>query len=231
MDRQDGLRNLSTIGWLSQTPTEFRDTLLSASRWKHLSPGALITVGGDEATDLIGVASGVVELSTVFGKTDTPVLTFGHGVYWVGYGSMLSGQPRRVTAIARTEVSVASIPAVHIHAALARRPEWWQHLVPLALQYGDAAVTIAADLLIRGSARRCGAVLLRLAGARAPGPADAGPIDVPVTRDELAASANLSRNSAGTVVRKLAAMGFVETEYGRIVVTKPASLRAFVNGY
>lgn len=230
MDRDEGLRVLAASGWLSRAPEEFRDTLLSASRWRQLPAGAPVTMAGEGAADVIGLASGIVELSSVFGRADTPMLTLGHAVFWLGYGPLISGQPRRATAIARTEVHVASIAPTVIQAALARRPEWWQHLLPLALLYGDTAVTIAADLLIRGSERRCAAVLLRLSGARRPGPADAGRIDVPVTQDELASAANLSRNSAGNALRKFALKRLVETDYGRIIVVDPSRLRTVADG-
>ncbi len=157
------------------------------------------------------------------------MLTLGHAVYWMGYGPFMSGQPRRITAVARTAVFAASISPASIHTILARRPEWWQHFLPLALEYGDVAVMIAADLLIRGSERRCGAAQLRFAGARMPEQGDAGPIEVPVTQEERAANANLSRNSTGTILRKFGTAGLVETDYGRIVLTDAAGLRRLVN--
>jgi len=49
------------------------------------------------------------------------------------------------------------------------------------------ATTIAADLLIRDSERRCAAVLLRLGGRRYSGPKDKEPVEVPVTQIELPA--------------------------------------------
>ena len=230
MDRDEGLRVLAASPWLSRTPVEFRDTLLSSSRWRKLEAGALVTLGGEEASDVIGMASGVVEFSTVFGASDTPMLTLGHAAYWLGYGPFISGgQPRRATAVARTEVFAAIISPASIHAVLARRPEWWQHFLPLSLEYGDTMVMIAADLLIRDSERRCGAALLRFAGARLPGPRDAGPIEVQATHEELAANANLSRNSTGTILRKFGKAGLVETDYGRIVLTDAVGLRRLVN--
>lgn len=229
MERDEGLRLLAASPWLSRTPIEFREALLSSSRWRKHEAGALVTLGGEEASDVIGMASGVVEFSTVFGASDTPMLTLGHAVYWLGYGPLLSGQPRRITAVARSEVFAASIPAASIHAVLTRRPDWWQHFLPLSLEYGDAAVMIAADLLIRSSERRCGAALLRFAGARQPGHRDATPITVPATQEELAANANLSRNSTGTILRKFGTAGLVETDYARIVLTDAVGLRRLVS--
>jgi len=80
MERDVGLRLLAATPWLSRTPIEFREALLSSSRWRKHEAGALVTLGGEEASDVIGTASGVVEFSTVFGASDTPMLTLGHAV-------------------------------------------------------------------------------------------------------------------------------------------------------
>ena len=80
MERDDGLRLLAKSGWLSRTPADFRDARLSSSRWRRQEAGALLTLGGDDAADVIGLASGVVEFSTVFWASDTPILTLGHAV-------------------------------------------------------------------------------------------------------------------------------------------------------
>ena len=65
------------------------------------------------------------------------------------------------------------------------------HLIPPSLVYGDVAVTIAADLLIRDSERRCAAVLLRLSGRRFADPKDPEPAEVSFTQADLAGAANL----------------------------------------
>ena len=54
------------------------------------------------------------------------------------------------------------------------------------------------------------------------------PVRLPITQAELAEAANLSRNAAGTILRKLAAKGYVETDYRGIVVRNPAGLQRLV---
>jgi CRP/FNR family cyclic AMP-dependent transcriptional regulator len=112
---------------------------------------------------------------------------------------------------------------------LVERPEWWRHFIPPSLVYGDAAVTIAADLLIRDSERRCAAVLLRLSGRRFAGPEDTKPVEVSVTQDDLAGAANLSRSSVRSMLGRLAERGLIEQGYRGIAVRAPAALRAFVD--
>ena len=116
-----------------------------------------------------------------------------------------------------------------MRAFLAKRPEWWRHLIPPSLVYGDVAVTIAADLLIRDSERRCAAVLLRLGGCRFAGPEDKESVEVSVTQNELAGAANLSRNSVGTMLQRLKARGLIELGYRGMTVCSSKALRAFVD--
>src|SRR5271166_2182507 len=72
-----------------------------------------------------------------------------------------------------------------------------------SLVYGDVAVTIAADLLIRDSERRCAAVLLRLSGRRSADPEDPEPAEASITQADLAGAANLSLSSVKSMLGRL----------------------------
>ena len=230
MDRDEGLRILSERGWLSGTPDAFQRAILSGCRWYRLDAGAEIQAGDEPAGELIGLAQGAMEMRTSLSVADTPMLMhLSHPVFWIGYGPIIDGKPRRVPARAKTPVWLASTPHSIVKRLLDERPEWWKHVVPLAFIYGDLAATVAADLLIRGSERRCAAVMLRLCGHRFAAPTDIAPVETPITQDDLAGAANVSRNTAGTALRKLAARGLIELGYRGIIVRSPAALRAIVD--
>ncbi|HZZ23232.1 MAG TPA: Crp/Fnr family transcriptional regulator [Roseiarcus sp.] len=216
-------------GWLSATPAEFPDAILSRCAWESLEAGAPIQAGGEEEGELIGLARGIVEMRTILGRADTPLMHFAHPVFWFGYVPILTGQPRRVSAATKSPVWLARIPQAVVTTLLAERPEWWRHLTRLSIIYGDVSQTIAADLMIRDSEQRSAAVLLRLGGRRFAGPEDTEPVEVPVTQNELAGAANLSRNSIGTMLQRLKARGLIELGYRGVVVPAPAALRAFVD--
>jgi len=131
-------------------------------------------------------------------------------------------------ASARTPVFLARIPQADVKKALSARPEWWRHFIKPAINNGDMALVAAADLLIRDNERRCAAVLLRMSGRRFVGPEDTQPADVPIMQDELAGAANLSRNSVGTMLKRMAARGLIELGHRRKIVCFPLALRAFV---
>lgn len=166
MDRDDGMGILKDGGWLSATPAEFQQAILTRSTWGRLEAGAQIQAGGEEHGELIGLARGIVEMRTILGRADTPIMHFARPVFWFGYVPILTGRPRGVAASAKSPVWLARIPQAAVRALLAKRPEWWRHLMQLSIIYGEVSQTIAADLLIRDSERRCAAVLLRLGGLR-----------------------------------------------------------------
>jgi CRP-like cAMP-binding protein len=229
MDREEGLRTVTTQGWLSATSPEFQRAILSDCECRSLEAGASLQVGGEDHGEMIGLARGILELRTTLGPADTAIMHFAHPVFWLGFVPTLFKQPRRAAASAKTRVCLVRVPEATLRRTLSENPIWWRFFLQPLLEYGDLTATIAADLLIRDSERRCAAALLRLAGCRYAGPQDVEPVEVPLTQNELAGAANLSRNSVGTMLQRLAARGFVEVGYGTMIVRAPAALRAFVD--
>ena len=229
MDRDEGLKILAGGEWLSGTPAGFRLAVLTSARWLHYEAGEPIQTGGEEAGELIGLASGVLALKSILGPADTPIMHFAYPVFWLGYVPIITGQPRRIAAHAKLPAWVARISQAYIEGVLAERPQWWRCLLQPAIVYGDASQGVAADLLIRDSERRCAATLLRLSGRRFAGARDSQPAESAITQVELAGAANLSRNTVGAIMKRLATRGLIEIGYRGITVLKPAALRAVVD--
>lgn len=228
MDQEEGMRILATRGWLGAAPPDFGRAILSCCSWQRLEAGAPIQTGGEEEGELIGLAEGIVEMRSVLGRPDTPIMHLAHPVLWLGYGPIAFDRPRPTAASARTPVWLARIPQADVEKALSARPEWWRHFIKPAITNGDMALVAAADLLIRDNERRCAAVLLRMSGRRFAGPKDVQPVDAPIMQDELAGAANLSRNSVGTMLKRMAARGLIELGHRGKIVCFPLALRAFV---
>jgi len=228
MDQAEGLRILATRGWLGATPADFGNAILSRSSWHRLEAGAPIQTGGEGEGELIGLAHGIIEMRSVLGRPDTPIMHFAHPVLWLGYGPIAFDRPRPTAASARTPVWLARVSQAEVKMALAQRPDWWRYFIKPAIANGDVALNAAADLLIRDNERRCAAVLLRLSGRRFAGPEDSKPVDVPIMQDELAGAANLSRNSAGTMLKRMATRGLVELGHRGKIICFPTAMRAFV---
>lgn len=228
MDRDDGLKLLTARGWLSDTPIEFQRALLAASIWQRVEAGTCIQTGFEEEGEFIGLGHGIVQMTTTVSIPETPIIHFVRPVFWFGYFPILFRARRGMTATAKTPVWLLRVPHVKVRRLLVEHPTWLTWFLPLAHLYGDIAIVIAADLLIRSSERRCAAVLLRLGGCRFADPERSGPVEVPITQDELADAANLSRNTAGLILRKLEATGMIERGFRGVTIFSPSALRGFV---
>lgn len=234
MNRDEGLRILASQGWLAGTSEEFRGLLLPMARWRRFECGALVTLGGDEADDIIAMASGVMAFTSALGPPDTPIMHLARAVFWMGYGPVLLGGTRVVSAEARSEVWAASFPKSRILPLLDGSSRWWRYFARLLGEYGHLSAMIASDLLIPDSERRLAAVLRRFGGLQGLTNVGDDPVagrttvHVPVTQAELAAAANLSRNSAGTILKRFSTRGIIDTGYRDILITDPARLIAVV---
>ena len=71
-------------------PLSFGDALLSLCRWERLEAGGLIQGGGEEDGEISGVARGIVEMRTVLGRADTPIMHFARPVFWFGFTRIIS---------------------------------------------------------------------------------------------------------------------------------------------
>lgn len=229
MEFEDGARRLRAEGWLAGVSPGFRDALLPLARWQRAPAGALLARAGDEQGDLIGLASGTVAFTAGIGTSATPTMHVAEAVTWLGYAPLVQPMTRAVTTEARTPVTFASFPQAKVEALLRRDPWGWKDLVTLVGQVGLLTTLMAADLLIPESEPRCAAVLLRFAGQRHAGPRDRKAVTVPVTQEELAAAANLSRNSVGKILRRFASEGWIATGYGGIRMLDPVRLRALLD--
>lgn len=222
-------RVLTEYGWLSRMPAEFRNAVISACRPVRRAAGEPIYHAGDLTGGLFGVCRGAVALIAPQAGSEMIVVHLSTPGSWIGEGSLLADDGRRVGAVARTDVMLAALPAAALNQMVGNRPEWWRHIGALATVSTDIAVGGGMDLLIRDNERRCIAVLLRLCGVRY-GDAPGGLLlDAPVTQDELAALTHVSRNAAGAILRRLADQNLIELGYRSIHLNEPDVLRRMVD--
>jgi CRP-like cAMP-binding protein len=84
-------------------------------------------------------------------------------------------------------------------------------------------------MMIRDSNRRCAAALLNVANCRRGEPSSTPVLNAPLSQEELAAIANLSRTSISSILRDLEADGLIELGYRTVTLRDPARLRALVD--
>lgn len=216
-------------GWLSHVPPEFGAAFMAHCHWRNTEAGVSISHAGDNATTIMGISRGVASIFTALSSPDAPIVTICHPGTWFGYVPMFSNLPRPVSLTARSDVRLAYIARPEVEALLTARPEWWRHFAALGIIYGNSAVNIASDLMIRDSKRRCAAAILRLADCRFADRPGGRPIEAPLSQDELAAMSNLSRTSVSTIVRELETGGLIRLGYRTMELLDTDRLRAIVD--
>ena len=221
---------LANNGWLSHTPRDFADVFLAHCHWRHVGGGVAIQHAGDTSGSIAGIARGTISITTALSTPDAPMTHIGHPGIWVGYVSLFDNTPLALSITTRSDVMLASISQARLEALLSDRPQWWRHIGGLGITYGNVAVNVAADLMIRDSRRRCCAALLRLADCRFADRPGARPIEAPLSQEELAAIANLSRTSVSGILHDLEADGLISLGYRAVTLHDTDRLRAIVDG-
>ena len=108
----------------------FRDALLSICRWERLGAGALIQTGSGEDVEMRGLASGVMELRSVVGRSDMPVMHFARPVFWLSSSRIISQRrSNRIEATAKTSVWLARASQPAVRKLLDKRPDWWRYFL------------------------------------------------------------------------------------------------------
>jgi len=215
-------------GWLSRTPSDFQQALFPICRLRRFAAGETLYVAGDEPGGIFGICRGSVAVSI---PLDTSEMHFVHlyqpGI-WFGEASILTGHPRRISAVARTDLTVAYAPRGGLLTLLNGHPEWWQMLGRLSVETNDFMIVSGDDLMIRDSERRCIAIILRICGCRFEDPDVDDSVTARISHEELANMANLARNTVGEILHRLSAEGHVELGYRTVKVRNSDVLRARV---
>jgi CRP-like cAMP-binding protein len=217
-------------GWLSLTPASFQRDVLNRCFLVRFEAGESIYVVGDPPGGMFGLVSGGVSVSIAPGERGPYFAHFAQPGTWMGEAAAITGQPRRVGLSATREAELLHLPLQEIHEIVDRNPEAWRLFALITIGHLDMAIGASDDLMIRDHVKRCVAVLLRLGGCRQASPADRSPIEVDVSQEEMAVLSNVARTTAGAVLRKLEATGYLEQSYRRIRILAPDALRGMLQG-
>jgi CRP-like cAMP-binding protein len=217
---------VTTRGWLSLTPEDFRRAVLARVSLQSHQTGESIYSVGDPPGGMYGLASGSVKVASAPGERGpyfAQIMTPGH---WSGYGPAILGCNRIVGLTAGRDCQVLFLPLHAINDIATRDPASWRYIAALSLSDTQLALGAIDDLTIRDEFHRCIAILLRSGGLRHVNGNGREPVRVDVNQIELAHMCNLSRSALGGFLRRLEAEGEIEIGYGQIGILKPAALRA-----
>ena len=218
-------RVFSTRGWLSRQPQAFRTRFISLGRLIELERGVPVFHVGDEPGGVYGIVSGAIE---ILGGTpwQLPVLAhIARAGDWFGHGPVLRGGNRSLTFVAAEQSTLLQVPLDRLRPQLRNDPDFAARLAQMADASTEAVIGVARDLLIRDSARRLAAVLLRVTAAGEV-PPDNGQ-GYALTQAQLGEMANISRHYVNRILAMMRRAGWIDARYNRIRLLDVPALKAF----
>jgi len=212
-------------GWLSQQQDAFRSRFIAMGRLVTLARGAPVFHAGDPPGGVYGIVSGAV---MVFGGARWQTLALAHiqrAGDWFGHGPVLGGGERSLSLVAAEPVVLLQVPLEQLRPHLREDPEFAARLGQLANFGAETSQWVARDLLIRDSAQRLAAVLLRVTAMGEVAPADLD--GYAITQSELGEMSNISRHQSNRILGRLRRAGLIEVGYHSIRLLDVPGLRAF----
>jgi len=187
-------------------------------------PGSLVCRKGEPVEAWIGVVDGLVKMANVSadGKP-TSFVGVGPGG-WFGEGSLLKDEPRRYDIVALRESEIAYMPRSTFMWLLDTSMAFNRFLLTqLNERLGQFIGMVEHDRLLGPEARlaRC------LAGMFNPILYPGSKPHLPVSQEEIAQLAGLSRQRANQALQRLEQAGLLRIDYGGITVLDLAGLRNF----
>lgn len=218
----NGLRDLACdvlgrVGWLSRQPEVLRDLLLQTGTLRRIAAKAAVYHQGDEPDGMYGIVSGCIRVETVRDDGRRTALGVMAEGAWFGELSTIEGDRRVSSAITVTDALVLHLSQAQFDRIIAEDP---RRLLSFAALLSDRVRTmqwLREELADPDPLRRVSRVLLRLANLRGWGELS-GELVLPVTQDQIANIANLSRATINHALKHLEKNGRVECRYGAIIL-------------
>lgn len=213
--KSNGLGLLGEVGWLAESPQDFRTRIAALGRWIAVPRGKILYSVGDAPDALYGVGEGMVDISVPVDAEEQVTVYRAAPGFWIGDGSLLADMPRLLTVSVPVGSLLFRVPGVALARSLESHPSDWKHLHRLAGQNGALSVRMLAEALVLSPRARFARLLLRLATAEG---------WVESTQEDLGKLAGMSRAGFRRAFAALIDTGAVETGRGRIRIRDRAAL-------
>ena len=201
-------------GWLGDLPEDFIESFLALGSWVRVPAGGVVYGVGAKGSDLYGIASGVARLHIALNEHEQRLAHFCGPGFWFGDFEFDAAEDLLLLRIQRRDfVKFAG-----------SKPDAWRWIALLVAQHAALALSAADDLMLPSAEKRLVATILRLSGRRYAHPASAPLPAIPITQQDLAVASNLSRSSAGSILRELQQAGEISIDYGKIIIQNAEAL-------
>ena len=215
---------LRATPWARSLSAADLDRIEAETVTRICAAGSLVCRKGEVVESWIGVIDGLVKMTSVSpeGKSMSFVGVGSGG--WFGEGSLLKDEPRRYDIVALRESEIAYMPRATFTWLLDTSMAFNRFLLTqLNERLGQFIGMVEHDRLLGPDARlaRC------LAGMFNPILYPGNKPHLPVSQEEIAQLAGISRQRANQALQRLEQAGLLRIDYGGITVIDLAGLRNF----
>jgi CRP/FNR family transcriptional regulator, cyclic AMP receptor protein len=213
-------------GWLGDLPSDFAENFIAIGRWVQVERGQIIYRNGDTDTGLFGISDGVVRIQIAMNEHEQRVGQIIGPGFWFGGHAFSTGSPRKIEVEAATDAALLRVTPSDFEKLVTEFPVAWKWIATLFSHHLTLAMGAADDLMLSSSELRLAAVLLRFSGNRLGHPNSPPQNEILASQQELAVAANLSRASAGRILREMEKTGEVSIGYGTVEIRDAKALAA-----
>ncbi len=187
-------------------------------------PGTVVCRKGEAVEAWVGVVDGLVKMANV-SADGKPTSFVGVGAGgWFGEGSLLKDEPRRYDIVALRESAVAYMPKATFMWLLDTSMPFNRFIITqLNERLGQFIGMVEHDRLLGPEARLAHCLASMFNPVLYPGVK----MSLPISQEEIAQLAGLSRQRANQALQRLEQAGLLRIDYGGITVRDVAGLRLF----
>lgn len=211
-------RILADGAWFRDLPDDIAEAMIAAAAVQAFDAGETVHRQGDASEALYAVLEGAVKVSTL--SKDGRECAFRHLLpgSWFGEIGVLDGLPRTHDAVALRPTRLLVLPSDRLAALLERFPILHKFLALLLCRVVRTAFTMLDDTALLPVSARLAKRLVSFAEGY-------GAASVRLTQDELAPSANASRQTVNKCLADWQKLGWIELRYGGIAIRNLDALR------
>lgn len=215
---------LDASPWASSLSPADRARVLAETVTRECAAGALACRKGDPVTAWIGVVDGLLKMSNV-SAAGKPMSFLGVATgSWFGEGSVLKDEPRRYDMVALRTSTVAYMPRATFMWLLDTSMPFNRYVITqLNERLGQFIGMVEHDRLLGPDARLARCLASMFNPQLYPGIVP----KLPISQDEIAHLAGLSRQRTNQALQRLEQAGLLRLDYGSITITSVEGLRSF----
>lgn len=217
--------NALMAGWMGDIPSEIAARLLDVGSRVSLPAGTMVYAHGASDMDLYGIQSGTARMHIAMNEHEQRVAHICGPGFWFGEAELISESDRIMEVEAAEELVLHRVRSADFLCLCVTFPDLWRRIGLLSVQHLGLVIGAVDDLMLPSAEKRLAAVLLRLSGYRLAHPNSPPHPTIYITQEDLSVATNLSRASAGRLLREMATAGDIEIFYGSLRILNPDALQ------